>query len=132
MLEKDGDVMTKVVPNRHSVTLVKEVRENVLKDTEVHTDEARQYDYLQGHYTHKRVNHSAKQYVGKDGQTTNSIEGFFFHLKRTIKGTHIWVSAKHLHKYTGEAEFMYNRRNRPLTMLPELLSVFPKQSENIN
>lgn len=22
------------------------------------------------------------------------------HLKRTIKGTHIWVSAKHLSKYT--------------------------------
>ena len=128
MLEKDGDVMTKVVPNRHSVTLVKEVRKNVLKDTEVHTDEARQYDYLQGHYKHKRVNHSAKQYVGKDGQTTNSIEGFFFHLKRTIKGTHIWVSPKHLSKYTGEAEFMYNRRNRPLTMLPELLSVFPEQA----
>jgi len=126
MLEKGGDVMTKVVPNRHSTTLVKEVRENVLKDSEVHTDEARQYDYLQGRYTHKRVNHSAKQYVGKDGQTTNSVEGFFFHLKRTIKGTHIWVSAKHLHSYTGEAEFIYNRRNCQHRILDDLLYGYPK------
>jgi len=36
MLEKGGDVMTKVVPNRHNSTLVKEVRENIIKGSEIH------------------------------------------------------------------------------------------------
>jgi len=36
MLEKGGEVMTKVVPNRHNSTLVKEVRENIIKGSEIH------------------------------------------------------------------------------------------------
>jgi len=130
MLENGGDVMTKVIPDRKEFTLFPIIAENVAHGTEIQTDEHRSYNNLGDEiaYTHKTVNHSIKEYVGKDGQTTNTIEGFFFHLKRTIKGTHIWVSPKHLSKYTGEAEFMYNRRNRPLTMLPELLSTFPNQT----
>lgn len=129
MLEHGGDVMTKVVPDRKEFTLFPHIGGNIAAGTEIHTDELATYKNLgyEKAYTHKTVNHSKDEYVGKYGQTTNSIEGFFMHLKRTIKGTHIWVSAKHLHRYTGEAEFMYNRRKRPLTMLPELLSVFPNQ-----
>jgi len=101
--------------------------ENVAKGSEIHTDEHTGYQNLrfEDHYTHKTVTHSAKEYVGNEGQTTNSVEGFFMHLKRTISGTHIWVSRKHLSKYTGESEFIYNRRKCPQTMLPQLLSVFP-------
>jgi len=131
MLEEDGDVVTEVIESRRLMDIMPHVMENVLPETEIHTDELPAYNGIKRvnmNYTHKTVEHVAKQYVGPEGQTTNSIEGFFMHLKRTIKGTHIWVSEKHLHKYTGEAEFMYNRRQRPLTMLPELLSVFPEQA----
>ena len=129
MLENNGDVMTKIIPNRKEFTLFPHIGQNIKAGTEIHTDEHKGYINLgdEKAYTHKTVNHSKEEYVGKDGQTTNTIEGFFMHLKRTIKGTHIWVSPKHLHKYASETEFMYNRRNRPLTMLPELLSVFPDQ-----
>jgi len=123
MIEEDGDVMTHVLPNRKTRTMITNIAENVLEGSEIHTDEHTSYELLDEigmNYEHKTVNHSKKQYVSRDGTTTNSIEGFFMHLKRTIKGTHIWVSPKHLSKYTGEAEFMYNRRQRP-----ELLSVFP-------
>lgn len=130
MLQHDGDIMTKVVPNKKGLHLVGNIVRNVEHGSEIHTDEALGYQALgiMSQYTHKTVDHSKKQYRGHEGQTINSIEGFFMHLKRTIKGTHIWVSAKHLSKYTGEAEFMYNRRQRPLTMLPELLSTFPAQA----
>ena len=130
MLEEDGDVMTEVVEDRKHKTLLPVIKENVRSGSEIHTDELPAYARIgySREYTHKKVNHASKQYVGPEGETTNAIEGFFMHLKRTIKGTHIWVSEKHLHKYTGEAEFMYNRRQRPLTMLPELLSVFPNQA----
>lgn len=106
------------------------ILKNVKEGTEIHTDEAYGYQALEihGKYGHKTVVHSKKEYVGDECQTTNSIESFFMHLKRKIKGTHIWVSPKHLSIYTGEVEFMYNRRKSPLWMLSELLSVFPAQS----
>jgi transposase-like protein len=131
MLEKGGDVMTKVVPDRSARSLVDNVLTYVGRDSEIHTDEARQYDYLgvnpAKRYTHKSVHHRRREYVGDEGQTTNGIEGFFFHLKRAIKGSHIWVSPKYLQNYASEAEYIYNRRKRPETMLSELLSVFPLQ-----
>lgn len=131
MVENDGAVATEVIANRGTLSIMPHVIEHVLPETEIHTDELAAYKAIKRvamNYTHKSVDHSAKQYVGFDGETTNTAEGFFMHLKRTIKGTHIWVSAKHLHKYASETEFIYNRRNRPLTMLPELLSVFPDQA----
>ena len=128
MVEKDGDVMTHVIKDRTHETLMPIIKENVRSGSEVHTDEFRSYSRLShdANYTHKTVHHRAKQYVGSEGQTTNTIEGFFMHLKRTIKGTHIWVSPQHLHSYTGEAEFIYNRRQNPERILTDLLYGYPK------
>ncbi len=128
MAEKDGDVHTVVVPNRHSKTLIPEIVENIELGAEIHTDEHRSYQILSEteDYTHKAVDHSKKEYVGFDRETTNTIEGFFSQLKRTIEGTHIWVSKKHLGKYAKEVEYRFNRRRTPASMLPELLTAFPK------
>ena len=128
MLEEDGEIITRVIPRRTKEHLVGNIRKHVKAGTEIHTDEAGGYARLNytGQYKHLTVDHGRKEYVGSKGQTTNSIEGFFMHLKRTIKGTHIWVSAKHLHSYTGEAEFIYNRRNAPHRILTDLLYGYPK------
>ena len=128
IIEEGGDVMTEVIQSRKIRDIIPPIIENVLPETEIQTDEMHSYKTVSKMgmgYTHKSVDHSIKQYVGADGETTNSIEGFFMHLKRTIKGTHIWVSPKYLSKYAGETEFIYNRRKCLQTMLPELLSVFP-------
>ena len=129
MIENKGDVVTEVIERRGTLAIMPHVKEYVLPNTEIHTDELAAYGAItrvKMNYKHKTVDHSAKEYVGEDGQTTNTAEGFFFHLKRTIKGTHIWVSKKHLSKYTGEAEFIYNRRNRPEAILTDLLYGYPK------
>jgi transposase-like protein/Zn ribbon nucleic-acid-binding protein len=128
MMENGGNVMTRVVADRREYTLFPHLATNIATGSEIHTDEHKAYSVLRHEpdYTHKTVNHRKEEYVGASGQTTNSVEGFFMHLKRTIKGTHIWVSKKHLHKYAGEAEFMYNRRNRPESHLTDLLYCFPK------
>ncbi len=72
------------------------------------------------------VNHFQEEYVGPKGETTNSIEGFFSQLKRTIAGTHIYVSDKHLWKYAKECEYRFNRRMEPELMLSGLLLRFPE------
>lgn len=70
------------------------------------------------------MNHAAKEYATRDGVSVNGIEGFWSQLKRSINGTHIHVSSKHLWKYSKEAEYRFNRRDCPQTMLSELLSTF--------
>jgi hypothetical protein len=41
---------------------------------------------------------------------TNSVEGFFSQLKRSIFGIYHSVSPKHLHRYCSETAFRYNHR----------------------
>ena len=127
MLEKDGEVMTKVVPARRAENLLPHVIENVAPGSEIHTDEHRADSDLKyvDRYTHRHVNHAAKEYLGRLGETTNAIEGFFSQLKRTIAGTHIHVSPKYLGNYAKECEYRYNRRQNEAGMLPELLSTYP-------
>lgn len=128
-MQRGGDIITAVVPNQRRVTLQPFVRANVLPGGELHTDELNSYAGLhtQG-YRHMTVNHGEHEYVGFQGATVNGIEGFWRHLKCSIQGTHISVSAKHLGKYTKEFEYRFNRRNASETMFAELISVFPKRA----
>jgi len=126
MLQQDGELVTEVVPDRKRDTLAKHVVDHVEFGSTLNTDELPSYKPLDVAYDHQTVNHSKGEYVGDLGQTTNSIEGFFSQLKRTIAGTHIYVSDKHLWKYAKECEYRFNRRMTPELMLGELLSRFPE------
>ena len=122
MLERDGEVMTKVVPNVKKHTLLQHVYENVEQGSTVHTDELRSYNDLSRiGYRHETVNHGIGQYVDK-GSHVNGIEGFWARLKLSIRGTHIHVSGKHLNKYLKEFEFRYNYRKQSELMFPTLLA----------
>lgn len=126
MVERGGDVIARVVPNRAEFTIVPHILQNVRRGTRVATDEHRSYTKLpeEGYY-HGTVNHSAKEYVR--GQVhTNTIEGFWSWVRRQINGTHVWVSRKHLPKYLGEMEFRFNLRKRPELMFETLLMAFQR------
>jgi transposase len=129
-MERGGDVVTQVVPNQRRVTLEPFVTANVEIGGVVHTDELNSYRGLgAAGYRHATVNHGAEEYAYYDYRlaatvSVNGIEGFWRHLKASINGTHIWVSAKHLGKYAKEFEYRFNRRSAAHTMLPELLSTF--------
>ena len=122
MLDRDGDVMTKVVPNVKKKTLQPIIQESVKSGSTIHTDELRSYKGLDKvGYEHKRVNHGAGKWVS-GGSHVNSIEGFWARLKLSIRGTHIHVSKKHLRKYLKEFEFRYNYRDKPEQMFPDLIA----------
>jgi transposase-like protein len=124
MMQRNGQVMTKVVPNVAKKTLQPIIEENVLDGSTVHTDELTSYKGLDKKgFTHKTVNHGAKEYVV--GNThVNGLENFWKHLKGSIRSTHIHVSKKHLHKYAKEFEFRFNQRENPSEMFPALVSSF--------
>jgi transposase-like protein len=126
MLERGGELVTRVVPNQRRASLVPVVHEKVLPGTTINTDSLHSYKNLgECGYTHKFVDHRV-EYVGRDGATVNSIEGFWNILKRGIHGTHIHVSPKHLPKYLGEFEYRWNMRSVPHLMLDRLLFSFTR------
>lgn len=109
LLERHGEVRTKVVPDTKSRTLQVEVRENVEPGSEVHTDALRSYRSLDPEYIHNVVDH-AERYV--DGHVhTNGLENFWSLLKRTLKGTYVSVEPYHLFRYLDEQAFRFNERD---------------------
>jgi transposase-like protein len=108
LLERHGEVRTKVVANTRRATLQGEVRQQVEPGAEVYTDALRSYDGLQRDYIHKVVDH-AEKYV--DGVVhTNGLENFWSLLKRTLTGTYISVEPFHLFRYLDEQAFRFNNR----------------------
>ena len=108
LLERHGQVQTKVLANTRKHTLQSEVQQRVEAGTEVYTDALRSYDGLRADYVHKVVDH-AERYV--DGVVhTNGLENFWSLLKRTLTGTYISVEPFHLFRYLDEQAFRFNNR----------------------
>ena len=126
-VERRRDVITQVVANQRRAALLPVMNANVIPGGAVDTDELRSHLGLtyRGH-RHMTVNHSAHEYAGFDGASTNSIEGFWASVKRGINGTHVHVSAKHLPKYLAEFEYRWNMRSRPHAMLDRLMVSFAR------
>ena len=126
MVERGGEIITRVIPNRREVTVAREIVRVVSFGARVATDEASAFGKLREYgYAHGTVNHSAKEYVRGEVHT-NTIEGFWSWLKRGVNGTHVWVSPKHLPKYLGEFEYRFNLRKQPALMFDLLLTAFPR------
>lgn len=122
MVERDGDVITRIVPNARRDTLIPHVVENVEAGSTISTDEWHPYKALPREgYKHLIVKHKHGEYVNGEAHT-NTLDGFWSIIKRSIRGTHVHVSRQHLAKYLGEFEFRYNRRKHPETMFAELLA----------
>jgi transposase len=124
MVERDGNVVTAVVPNIKRSTLMPVLVDAVLPGGEVHTDYMHSYRGmgLRG-YIHRSVNHNVGEYV-RGNVHTQTIEGFWSQVKRGISGTHIHVSQKHLPKYLGEFEFRWNMREQGHRMIDRLMMAF--------
>ena len=118
MVEREGRVVAKVIPDASTATLVPAIRETVADGSFLVTDEYNSYvGVSHGHYSHFTVNHS-KGY--RDGAAhTNTIEGFWSLVKRGIQGVYYQVGVDYLQSYLNEYAFRYNRRKvmRPMFRL---------------
>ena len=103
MLERDGDVMTKVVPDVRKKTLQPLIEENVEAGSTINSDELRSYGGLtKAGYTHETVNHGTGEYVRGDSHV-NGIEGFWARVKLSIRGTHVGSVANPMKGRGGQA-----------------------------
>lgn len=116
MVERDGELRAKHVPDGKARTIQAEVRANVAKRSGLMTDEDRAFIGLGKDYVHRTVNHSLGEYVNLGGYGhTNTIEGVWALLKRQIIGIHHWVSDKHLDRYVQEMTWRWNHRAMGVT-----------------
>jgi transposase len=120
-VERGGRVKATVLPSRRGPGLQAQAIEWVEPTAIVYTDEWPAYNQLGAHFAaHSRVRHSTGEYVIGDAHT-NTIEGFFGHLKPSIRGTYRKVSHKWLQGYLNEFTFRYNERHSRQAMFRTLL-----------
>jgi len=110
LVERGGPVRSFHVPAAHLENVVKIVRENVARESRLHTDESRLYRNVGKEFAaHETVVHGEKEYARGD-VTTNTVEGYFSVFKRGMRGTYQHCDERHLHRYVAEFDFRYNNR----------------------
>jgi transposase-like protein len=76
---------------------------NVHRGTTLVTDESALYTVTGGEYSrHETVIHTGREYVNKDGYTTNNVENFFGIFKKGMVGTYHFCGEQHLQRYLNE------------------------------
>lgn len=108
LLERNGQIKTKVVKRANKKTLHNLVRENVVAGANVYTDEFTAYQGLNQEYIHQVIEH-ATQYVNGTIHT-NGIENFWSLFKRALRGTYVNCDVEHLFRYLDEQTFRFNNR----------------------
>lgn len=128
MVEREGDIKAEVVQNVKASSLMPLIKENIEPGSRIMSDYYSSYNKVRnmGFY-HRRINHAIKQYVR--GKThTNTIEGFWSQMKRSIDGTYHSVSPKYLQHYVDEFSYRYNLRNdEPSSFFPSMVGEVVKQ-----
>jgi len=110
MVERQGQVKADVVKNLKKKTVMPIIESTIDKDSTVYTDEFLSYTSLnKAGFEHDVVQHGIKEYVRGEVHT-NTIEGFWSQLKRSLHGTYHSISPKHLQLYVDEFAWRYNHR----------------------
>lgn len=110
LVERSGSVRSFHVPTADKPSVSKIVKENIARETRLHTDESRLYGEASAHFAeHQTVRHSSGEYVRGDVHT-NTVEGVFSIFKRGMRGIYQHCREKHLHRYLAEFDFRYNHR----------------------
>ena len=118
MLERNGHLVAKVVPDTKVRTLPPLIKGYVKFGSVIYTD-GWDYGGITNDYIQRSVDHE-KHYYGSTYTTdkgeviqvsTNGIENAWSHFKRMIFGTYYSVSKKHLQRYIDEYVFRFNTRN---------------------
>jgi hypothetical protein len=85
---------------------------NVHRGTTLVTDESNLYKATgQSFGGHETVLHAGREYVNKDGFTTNNVENFFGVFKKGMVGTYHFCGEQHLQRYLNEFSFRYSHRS---------------------
>jgi len=129
MMQRNGDVVARMLPNVRQVTIEPIIRQFVQVGSIVFTDEYDIYSRL-SHlgYFHSTICHSQGEYARDDDGDgycevhVNTIEGFWSLLRSWLR-PHRGVSQESLPLYLAFFQFVYNSKARGMALLPSLLGL---------
>jgi transposase-like protein len=124
-VERGGRVEAQVVKTVSRKTAEQFLDATLAPDAVLHTDESKVYNHVSRKRVHEAINHSRHEY-GRGEVTTNSIEGFWSQMKRSLDGTYHSVSPKYLQLYANEFEYRYNHRH--VAVLPFLMAAVSRRA----
>ena len=130
MVERGGPVRIVMLENVQQETIRPYIKETILPETLVNTDEYAIYAALESWgYEHKTVCHGKGEYArDEDGDGfhevhVNTIEGFWSLLRSWLR-PHRGISQDKLPIYLGFFEFVHNVRRRGRALLGALVNLF--------
>jgi transposase len=122
MVERKGKIRANKISSRQTHIVLNQILKNVSKEAHIMSDEFDAYKKLpRMGYKRSGIKHGKRNYV-KGDIYTNTIEGFWGQLKRSIRGTYGHVSAKWLQSYVDEFAFRYNLRTSSVPIFETLLA----------
>lgn len=128
IVQRQGKIKAYVTDNIKGLEVSSLIRDSVRPGSKLMTDESPIYNFInRNDYDHESVHHSRKEWVRGDVHT-NSIEGFWGQLKRSISGTHHSVSVKYLPFYVSEYVWKYNSNFSSLHPFASMLLLASKPS----
>lgn len=110
LVQRNGKVLTFVVPNCSSEIIHPIMQDHVKAGSTVITDYYRAYIGIGEEYNHVRVKPDPETYKTDREIHTNNIENFWSTFKRGYVGIYHYMSPKHLNRYTNEFGYRYNNR----------------------
>lgn len=121
---RGGDVRLRVIKRNDKRTLHGFIRSVAHDDAEaIITDSWPPYRGIGDENTrHETVNHMEDEWVRADVHT-NTVEGVWSLLKRSIVGSYHHLSARHLPAYLDEIAFRFNNRDNPYLFRDTLLKL---------
>lgn len=123
-LATEGKVLSAIVPDRRSHTLIPQIVARVRPGSKVVSDMLSGYRKLAEYgFEHVQVNHSVAFHDFR-GHTNNDIEAYWSSLRRMFRAVR-QVSRDNMWIFLAEIEFKYNRRHVKHTIFEELISNFP-------
>ena len=112
ILERKGQVYTKIVENVSASTLMEEIKNKTKKGSVFYTDGWRSYNDLKQFGKHNIIKHNEDQFA--DGHNhINGIEGFWSFAKERFHKYH-GINHANYPFYLKEMEFRFNHRNESI------------------
>jgi len=103
-----GQARAFAVKSATADTVTKILFTNIRRKTTLVTDESNLYKAVGRHYGD---HHAGREYVNKDGYTTNNVENFFGIFKKGMVGVYHFCGEQHLQRYLDEFSFRYSNRS---------------------
>ncbi len=120
----EGQVLSAIVPDRTSKTLLTHIAARVRPGSTIVTDMLSGYHKLaQAGFEHVRINHSVA-FHDFHGHTNNEIEAYWSTVRRMFRVAR-QASRENAWSFLAETEFKYNRRKKKELIFEELITTFP-------